>query len=132
MEARPLQLERAVSNLIDNARKWSPPDTPIEIIVNGRSIRVRDHGPGIGEDDLPHVFDRFYRSVDARATPGSGLGLAIVETIVEGHGGTVSVSNHPDGGAVVGFTFVRTGFAGSQAPVSACSWLGLQDRRTPR
>ncbi len=103
VEARPLQLERAVSNMIDNARKWSPADAPIEITVDGRSVQVRDHGPGISEEDLPHVFDRFYRSVDSRTTPGSGLGLAIVETIVEGHSGTVTVSNHPEGGAVVGF-----------------------------
>jgi two-component system sensor histidine kinase MprB len=102
-EGRPLQLARAISNLVDNARKWSPPDEPIDITVDGTSVTVRDRGPGIPEADLPHAFERFFRSVDARTTPGSGLGLAIVETIVTGHGGTVIARNHPDGGAEVGF-----------------------------
>lgn len=103
VEARTMQLERAISNLIDNARKWSPPDQPIDIVVQGRSVIVRDRGPGIPSHDLEHVFERFYRSVEARTTPGSGLGLAIVETIIAGHGGTVIARNHPDGGAEVGF-----------------------------
>jgi two-component system sensor histidine kinase MprB len=97
------QLERAVSNLIDNAQKWSPADSAIQISVEGTRVVVRDHGPGIPEADLPHVFDRFYRAVGARTTPGSGLGLAIVKAIVEGHGGRTIVGNDPDGGAQVGF-----------------------------
>ena len=62
---------------------------------------VRDHGPGIAPDDLPHVFDRFYRAAAARGRPGSGLGLAIVRQVAEAHGGHVGAANHPDGGAVV-------------------------------
>jgi two-component system, OmpR family, sensor histidine kinase MprB len=101
---RPLQLERAVSNLVDNALKWSPDHAIVEITLDGPSVKVRDHGPGIPDDDLPHVFGRFYRSLEARTTPGSGLGLAIVKLIVESHGGTVTAANHPEGGALVGFT----------------------------
>ena len=78
--ARPAMVERAISNLVDNALKYS--DGPVEIAITGRRLEVRDHGPGIPADDLPHVFDRFYRSVGARTEPGSGLGLAIVQQIV--------------------------------------------------
>lgn len=101
IDLRVLQMERAVSNLIDNALKWGPADQPVEISVDGASVVVRDHGPGIPEVDLPHVFDRFYRSVEARTAPGSGLGLAIVKLIVEAHGGTVHARNHPSGGAEI-------------------------------
>jgi len=65
---------------------------------------VRDHGPGLHDADIPHVFDRFFRAVEARSQPGSGLGLAIVKSVVDGHGGTVFARNAPDGGAVIGFT----------------------------
>jgi two-component system sensor histidine kinase MprB len=65
---------------------------------------VRDHGPGFGTDDLPHVFARFYRSDAARATPGSGLGLAIVKDVAQQGGGGVTAANHPEGGAVVRMT----------------------------
>ena len=64
---------------------------------------VRDHGPGIGDVDLPHVFDRFFRAVDQRSKPGSGLGLAIVKSVVDAHGGTVFARNAADGGAELGF-----------------------------
>ena len=95
----PSRLQRAVGNLLDNAAKWSPPGAAVEIAVGGGRVRVRDHGPGIPADDLPHVFDRFYRSPAARRLPGSGLGLAIVRQVAEGHGGTVTACNHPGGGA---------------------------------
>jgi two-component system sensor histidine kinase MprB len=98
----PVPLERAVGNLVDNAVKYSP-DGPVEIDVAGRALEVRDHGPGIAAEDLPHVWERFYRATTARTRPGSGLGLAIVEQVVTRHGGRVSARNHPDGGAVVGF-----------------------------
>jgi two-component system sensor histidine kinase MprB len=100
---RPTMAERAIANLVDNALKYS--DGPVEIVVTGRRLEVRDHGPGIPGDDLPHVFDRFYRSVAARTEPGSGLGLAIVQQIVTRHDGTVWAANQADGGrgAVVGF-----------------------------
>jgi two-component system sensor histidine kinase MprB len=93
------RIERAVSNLLDNAVKWSPPGGRIEVRVAGGEVSVRDHGPGIAEADLPHVFDRFYRSAMARGLPGSGLGLAIVRQVAENSGGTVSAENAPDGGA---------------------------------
>ena len=96
------QLERAVTNLLDNAAKFDSSAQPIELIgVNGR-IAVRDHGPGIAEADLPRVFDRFYRSVGTRSLPGSGLGLSIVTEAAAALGGTTFAENHPDGGAIVG------------------------------
>lgn len=101
LDLRELQMERALSNLLENAVKFSPSDQPIEVSLAGSSLSVRDHGPGIPQHDLPHVFDRFYRSVEARTTPGSGLGLAIVKLIVEAHGGSVGAANHPGGGAVL-------------------------------
>jgi two-component system sensor histidine kinase MprB len=78
-------------------------DGPVEIVVAGTCLEVRDHGPGIPADDQPYVFDRFYRSATARTAPGSGLGLAIVEQAVERHGGTVWATNRSDApGAAVG------------------------------
>jgi two-component system, OmpR family, sensor histidine kinase MprB len=90
-------IERAVSNLLDNAAKWSPPEGEIEVTLRARELTVRDHGPGIAEEDLPFVFDRFYRAPSARSMPGSGLGLAIVRQVAEAHGGSASVET-PDGG----------------------------------
>ena len=71
-------LERAVTNLLDNAAKWSPPAAPSRSPLAEGPLLVADQGPGIAEADLPHVFDRFYRSAESRAMPGSGLGLSIV------------------------------------------------------
>ena len=90
--------ERAVANLLDNAAKWSPPDATIEVGLHGGRLTVRDHGPGIAEDDLPYVFDRFYRARAARGMPGSGLGLAIVRQVAEAHGGRVAAENVEGGG----------------------------------
>lgn len=101
--AQPGLLERAIWNLVENACKFSPPDEPVEVVVERGAVLVRDRGPGIDADDLPHVFDRFYRATGARSLPGSGLGLAIVHDIVTTHGGTVRATNRPDGGAEVGF-----------------------------
>jgi two-component system sensor histidine kinase MprB len=96
------QLKRAVSNLLDNADKWSPPGAPIEIgVVQGR-VTVKDRGPGIEPADRPYVFDRFYRATRDRGTPGSGLGLSIVAKAAQDHGGRVFVGDSPVG-AVVGF-----------------------------
>jgi two-component system sensor histidine kinase MprB len=105
----PARLERAIANLLDNACKWNPPTPstwparpagdPIEVRVSGGALEVRDHGPGIAAEDLPHVFDRFYRAPGARARPGSGLGLAIVRQMAEAHRGAVHAANDPDGGA---------------------------------
>jgi two-component system sensor histidine kinase MprB len=93
----PATIERAVANLLDNAAKWSPPGGDVEVAVRNGEVSVRDHGPGIDEEDLPHVFDRFYRSRSARGRPGSGLGLAIVRQVAVAHGGEV-VAEHADGG----------------------------------
>jgi two-component system sensor histidine kinase MprB len=103
LTGRPGRLERAITNLLDNAHKWSPPEAPIEVAVRSGRVSVRDHGPGIGDEDLPRVFDRFYRSTGARTTPGSGLGLAIVKQIAEEHAFEVFAGHAQGGGAVVGF-----------------------------
>jgi two-component system sensor histidine kinase MprB len=94
------RLERAIVNLLDNAVKFSPHGGTVEVWTHGGELVVRDHGPGIAPDDLPHVFERFHRSDSARRMPGSGLGLAIVRQIAHAHGATVSAANAHDGGAV--------------------------------
>jgi two-component system, OmpR family, sensor histidine kinase MprB len=94
----PSTIERAVSNLLDNAAKWSPAGGEIEVTVNGGEVTVRDHGPGIDAADAPFVFDRFYRAPTARGMPGSGLGLAIVRQVAESHGGTVTAEAAEGGG----------------------------------
>jgi two-component system sensor histidine kinase MprB len=94
----PSTIERAVSNLLDNAAKWSPPGGTVDVTVRDNELVVRDHGPGISQEDVPFVFDRFYRAPSARSMPGSGLGLAIVRQVAEAHGGTVVVEAPEDGG----------------------------------
>jgi two-component system sensor histidine kinase MprB len=100
---RRAQLDRAVTNLLGNAHKFSPPDAPISAVVEDGAVLVRDGGPGIAPEDRERVFDRFFRGETARAAAGSGLGLAIVEQIARRHGGTVQVGDAPEGGAEVGF-----------------------------
>jgi two-component system, OmpR family, sensor histidine kinase MprB len=101
-EAAPL--ERAVTNLLDNAAKWSPTGGTVAVVLEEGTLTVTDEGPGITEEDLPHVFDRFYRSKESRAMPGSGLGLAIVRQIFERHGGSVWVAGtSPSGTSFTGF-----------------------------
>jgi two-component system, OmpR family, sensor histidine kinase MprB len=95
------RLDRAVSNLLDNAGKWSRPGTTVEVRVVDHEVTVRDHGPGIDRADLPFVFDRFWRAPAARAMPGSGLGLSIVRQVAETHRGTVSAELPPDGGTLM-------------------------------
>jgi two-component system, OmpR family, sensor histidine kinase MprB len=95
----PARVERAVGNLLDNAVKWNPDGKPVEVTVDEGEVTVRDHGPGISKQDLPYIFDRFYRSAAARGRPGSGLGLAIVRQVAESHGGEVAVEDAEDGGA---------------------------------
>jgi two-component system sensor histidine kinase MprB len=90
-------LERAVGNLLDNAAKWSE-GAEVEVEVRDGRLVVRDHGPGIPDEDLPYVFDRFYRARAARGMPGSGLGLAIVRQVAESHGGEVVAENADGGG----------------------------------
>ncbi len=100
------QLERAISNLVDNAVKFAPADAPIAIRVDSTSVAVVDRGPGIDEQDLGLLFRRFYRSPEARGLPGSGLGLAIVDKVARDHGGRPFARNHGHG-ATVGFTVHR-------------------------
>jgi two-component system, OmpR family, sensor histidine kinase MprB len=92
------RIERAVSNLLDNAGKWSPPGSQVDVTVRDGEVAVRDHGPGIAPEDVPFVFDRFWRAERARGTPGSGLGLAIVRQVADQHGATVTVETPADGG----------------------------------
>jgi two-component system sensor histidine kinase MprB len=93
-------LQRAVANLLDNAAKWSPAGAPVEVRVTAAGqVSVRDRGPGVEDEDIAHVFDRFYRAASARGLPGSGLGLAIVRQVADAHGGSVSVSRAEGGGA---------------------------------
>jgi two-component system, OmpR family, sensor histidine kinase MprB len=94
----PSTIERAVANLLDNAAKWSPEGSDVEVGVRDGTVTVRDHGPGIDEEDLPYVFDRFYRARSARGLPGSGLGLAIVRQVAEAHGGVVVAERAEEGG----------------------------------
>ena len=101
----PATLERAIANLLDNAAKWSPAGTRIEVQLRNHELTVRDRGPGIAESDLPRIFDRFYRATSARSMPGSGLGLAIVKQVAEAHGGTIAAERAPEGGTIMRLTF---------------------------
>ena len=107
------RLARAVGNLLDNARKWSPPGSAVSVRCRDGAVVVHDQGPGIAADDLPHIFDRFYRSPAARGLPGSGLGLAIVAQVVKADGGTVQAENDLAGGARLSLRFPPVS-AGSQ------------------
>jgi two-component system sensor histidine kinase MprB len=108
----PAALERAALNLLDNATKWSPPLGVVTVVLTDGSLMVADQGHGISEEDLPHVFDRFYRSTDSRTMPGSGLGLSIVRQVAERHGGSVRAGHSPEGGAAFWLTV-----PGSPTPV---------------
>jgi len=92
-------LERAVTNLLDNAAKWSPPDGTVTVRLHDGVLTVDDEGPGIKEEDRPHVFERFWRAEESRTMPGSGLGLSIVAQVAERHSGQVRVEDSPSGGA---------------------------------
>ncbi|WP_306321232.1 MULTISPECIES: HAMP domain-containing sensor histidine kinase [unclassified Streptomyces] len=107
---RTAQLQRALSNLVENAAKFDADGTgPIEIVVAGAPggvvrVEVLDRGPGIAPDDTDRVFDRFYRAPAARSLPGSGLGLSIVREVATTHGGSPFAAHREGGGAVIGFT----------------------------
>ncbi|MCW2952057.1 MAG: sensor histidine kinase [Conexibacter sp.] len=105
VRGEPDRLERAVSNLLDNAIKWSPPGGVVELELRDGTLSVRDHGPGFDAADLPHVFERFFRADRARGMPGSGLGLAIVRQAAEAHGGRVEAANAAGGGALMRVRF---------------------------
>lgn len=98
------RLRVAIRNLLDNAAKFSPSDGEVEVRLATGELTVRDHGPGIDPDDMPYVFDRFYRSLSARAVPGSGLGLAVTREVARSHGGTVDAEQAPGGGTLVRLT----------------------------
>jgi two-component system sensor histidine kinase MprB len=102
------RLDRAIGNLLDNAAKWSPAGSVVELTVADGTVVVRDHGSGIPAEDLPFVFDRFYRSAAGRSMPGSGLGLAIVRQVAESHGGSVTAENADGGGALFTLRFPET------------------------
>jgi two-component system sensor histidine kinase MprB len=94
------RLGRAVNNLLDNAARHSDPGGLVEVTVDAGGIQVRDHGQGIADEDLPYVFDRFFRGTNSRRHQGSGLGLAIVRQVAEQHGGSAGAANAPGGGAL--------------------------------
>ncbi|NED85094.1 HAMP domain-containing histidine kinase [Streptomyces sp. SID11233] len=97
VRAEPAALERAVVNVLDNAVKFSPPRSTIDVVLHRGELTVRDRGPGIPADELPHVFERFWRSPSARQLPGSGLGLSIVARTVQQAGGDIGL-RPADGG----------------------------------
>lgn len=98
-------ITRIYRNLIDNALAHAPGETPIDVTAGpGPQLSVRDYGHGIADEDLPHIFERFWRK-DRRKTDGAGLGLGIVQRLAQAHGGGISVENAPHGGALFRVTF---------------------------
>lgn len=118
VEASRSALDRAITNLIDNACKFDQSEGRIEVVVVGGTLTVLDRGPGIDAQDLPLVFDRFHRAESARTMPGSGLGLSIVKAVVEGSGGTVVASQRAGGGSEIGFTLPIRSDPGSSEAVT--------------
>jgi two-component system sensor histidine kinase MprB len=119
MIGMPASLERAIANLLDNAAKWSPAGSPVEVRLAGGELTVRDHGPGIAETDVPHIFERFYRATSARSMPGSGLGLAIVQQVASAHDGTITVEAAAGGGTLMR---LRIPSGSGAAPEGAVPW----------
>ena len=109
IDLRPNMVRRSIANIVGNAVKYSASGQPIRVIVDRSSIEVHDRGEGIAEADLPHDFDRFFRSPTARTRPGNGIGLAIVARVAELHGGTTWARNADGGGAIVGFSLAPDG-----------------------
>ncbi|HEX3961685.1 MAG TPA: HAMP domain-containing sensor histidine kinase [Trebonia sp.] len=97
VQVDPAAVDRAISNLVDNAIKWTPPGASVRVGVENGQVSVTDHGPGIADEDLPHIFERFYRAPAARGMPGAGLGLAIVGGVAHANKGTVAVRTGPGG-----------------------------------
>ena len=96
------ELERAITNVLDNAAKWSPDNGTVSVTLHEGVLKIHDQGPGISPEDAPYVFDRFYRSHEARTLPGSGLGLSIVKRAIDRHGGEISVDqNQPLGTMII-------------------------------
>jgi two-component system sensor histidine kinase MprB len=105
IEGSPERIARAVNNVLDNAAKFSPPGSMVEVSSSNGAVIVRDHGPGVAPDELPHLFDRFYRGQGNAHINGSGLGLAIVKQVVESHGGAVEAALTNEGGLQVVLRF---------------------------
>lgn len=115
LAGEPVRLGRAINNLIDNAVNYSPNGSPVEIALHGTELTVRDRGQGISGEDLPHVFDRFYRGAEARGRSGSGLGLAIVRQVAEQHRGRVSAERAEGGGTLMRLRLPGAGPVESQS-----------------
>ena len=115
----PAAVDHAISNLVDNAIKWTPPGAAVRVVVEDGQVSVTDQGPGIADEDLPHIFERFYRAPAAQGMPGAGLGLAIVGGVVHANDGTVAVRTGPHGSA---FTL-----AFPPSPAVAEDWTGQQE-----
>jgi two-component system sensor histidine kinase MprB len=120
----PASLERAVVNLLDNAVKFSPPGGTVAVRLRGGHLTVRDDGPGIPPDDLPYVFERFWRSPSARGLPGSGLGLAIVARTAREAGGDVRLEPAAGGGTVASLRLPGSAAPEEHAPSPAPSHHG--------
>ncbi len=122
LQGRPNQLQRALLNIFSNSIKFTPPESPIDVDITRDDgfvhIEIRDQGPGVPEEDLPFIFDRFKRAAEARQFDGSGLGLAIVTEICRHNGGSVSMHNHPDGGAVVRISLPEPTEADATPPIN--------------
>ena len=138
VRAQPALLERAVMNVLDNAAKWSPTGgrVGVTLVSDGAwHLTVTDEGPGVAPEDLPHIFERFYRAQSARSMPGSGLGLAIVQRVVASHGGTVEVSSPTGGGTRVDIELphrARAGRPEQRLPVAPARCPRGQGARWPR
>jgi two-component system sensor histidine kinase MprB len=127
VEGTPDRLARAVNNLLDNAARHSRPGGLVEVSAGPSGVAVRDHGEGVDEGDLPHLFDRFYRGAAARGLPGTGLGLAIVRQVAEQHGGSVRAENAEGGGA----RFELSLPAAAPAPSLSGGCAALSSRPSP-
>jgi two-component system sensor histidine kinase MprB len=116
VEGSAARIARAVDNLLDNALKYSPDGGVVEVACSDGVLLVRDHGRGVADSDIEHIFDRFYRAPEARSRPGSGLGLAIVAQVAVDEGGHVSVHHAPGGGALFRFALPTIPPPGPSAP----------------
>jgi two-component system sensor histidine kinase MprB len=112
----PERLGRAINNLLDNAVRHAPPGSVVEVVTGPDGVVVRDHGPGIAAEDLPHLFDRFYRGATTRGEQGTGLGLAIVRQVAEAHGGSITARNADGGGAEFRLALPGCAFSASLVP----------------